>query len=292
MKNGLIFINGYSLAKSQEYQLGGIKSALERRGVNMQVIKGNSLPAYILGSGEVRADIPPCDFAVFLDKDLHLSYMLEKEGIRLFNSAHSVEVCDDKMLTYINLAGSGISMPKTISSPLMYRDVCEEDFIYLVEKKLPYPIVVKECFGSFGSGVYLAKNRDELLLLRKRLKLKPHLYQEFIGKGGIDTRVIVIGGKAVSAMDRVNEKDFRSNIELGGKGVKRQIDGRLKEICEKTAKLLGLDYCGIDLLYSGEDYYVCEVNSNACFTSFESVTGINVGKIYADYICGEIYGGK
>ncbi|MDE6667605.1 MAG: RimK family alpha-L-glutamate ligase, partial [Clostridia bacterium] len=50
------------------------------------------------------------------------------------------------------------------------------------------------------------------------------------------------------------------------------------------------DYCGIDVLY-GENggYLVCEVNSNAFFGGIERVTGVNVARLYAEYICSKIY---
>lgn len=290
MKRGLIFINGFSQTQSQKHQVNSLARALINRGVNVATIKGNSLPAYIDG-GDVKLNVPKCDFAVFFDKDVHLSYMLEKRGIRLFNTAKAIEVCDDKMRTYINLVGKGINLPLTLSSPLMYY-LSDDDFINLVEEKIPYPIVVKKCYGSFGAGVYLAKDRFQLQKLREDLKLIPHLYQRFIGEGGKDIRVIVIGGKVVAAMDRINERDFRSNIELGGKGYKRMLDDKLVSLCEKTANVLELDYCGIDLLKEGEDYYVCEVNSNACFSAFEEVTGIDVGEEYAKYIYSQVYDGK
>ena len=141
MKKGLIYINGFSLTQSQKHQADKISHALIGLGVDVKIIKGNSLPAYIDGE-KVILGAPECDFAVFLDKDVHLSHMLEKSGIRLFNTAQAIEVCDDKMRTYINLVGKGVKMPLTISSPLMYRQ-CDDDFINSVEEKIPYPIVVK-----------------------------------------------------------------------------------------------------------------------------------------------------
>ena len=77
-------------------------------------------------------------------------------------------------------------------------------------------MVVKEAYGSFGAQVYLAKNRSELDALRNRLKYMPHLYQRYVkNSSGEDIRIIVVGGKAVAAMKRKNNGDFRANIELG-----------------------------------------------------------------------------
>ena len=62
-------------------------------------------------------------------------------------------------------------------------------------------------------------------------------------------RVIVIGGKAIAAMERRNDKDFRSNVAQGGEGVKINLTEKFKKIAEKCARVLRLDYCGVDLLY-------------------------------------------
>ena len=61
------------------------------------------------------------------------------------------------------------------------------------------------------------------------------------------------------------------------------------EICEKTANILNLDYCGIDIL-EGEDGkpVVCEVNSNAFFNEAEKVTGVNIAGAYAKHIVNEM----
>ena len=70
----------------------------------------------------------------------------------------------------------------------------------------------------------------------------------------------------------------------GGKGEPYNADGELTALCEKTAALLNLDYCGIDVLFGKDGYLLCEVNSNAFFGGIESATGVNVAKAYAEHI--------
>ena len=55
-------------------------------------------------------------------------------------------------------------------------------------------------------------------------------------------------------------------------------------LAEKCAKILKLDYCGIDILHGENGGMVCEVNSNAFFGGMEKATGINVARAYAEYI--------
>ena len=83
---------------------------------------------------------------------------------------------------------------------------------------------------------------------------------------------------------RAKEGEFRSNIELGGKGFPVRLTDGFREAAERAAKTLGLDYCGVDLLDSDGRPVLCEVNSNAFFEGIEQVTGVNVAAAYARHI--------
>jgi RimK family alpha-L-glutamate ligase len=141
-----------------------------------------------------------------------------------------------------------------------------------------------------GKGVYKANNLDELLSVMEEVKLKPHLFQEYIPyKTGVDVRVIVIGGKAVACMERINKEDFRSNVARGGMGEKIELSNEFKAVAESCTKILGLDYCGVDLLYGKDgEPIVCEVNSNAFIGGIEQVTGVNVARLYVEHVIREI----
>lgn len=281
---GVIITNGYANTEGIAYQVKRLIEEFSALGVEVENVKTDTLIAYISGS-KVECNIT-ADFIIYLDKDVHVASMLEKAGYRLFNTREAIEVCDDKIKTHIALSGCGVSMPDTISSPLMYREV--EDEFYLSVERLGYPMVVKEAHGSLGGGVWLVKNRQELIALRQKLKMKPHLYQKFIESSkGKDYRVIVVGGKVVAYYMRESTSDFRSNIELGGTGKKVDLPIEYVNVAEKVSKILGLDYCGVDLLI-GREPVVCEVNSNAFFTGAEKVTEVNVARRYAEYILEQI----
>lgn len=288
MKTCAIIANGYFHPDAMADQISSIQKAFGDKGVRCDVIYTDNLIGYIKENSSYST-LKDYAFLVFLDKDVYLSHILEKSGYRLVNGAKAIELCDDKMKTYVELSGKSVPIPDTISSPLNYVGKAD-DFYLEVENRLGYPVVIKEVYGSMGKGVYLAKNRDELIKIRNSLILKPHLYQKFIGEGGKDIRVIVIGGKAVGTMERRNENDFRSNVELGGTGVAVTLDEKVKDIAEKSAKILGLDYCGVDVLKDGDKYYVCEVNSNAFFKGFRSATGIDVARLYVEYLCKKFFG--
>ena len=295
MKRALILVNPYSRLASAKNQPLRLREELRKLGVEAD-IKPNSIDTAMILDGDIKSFIQDYDFAVYLDKDKYTSALLEKAGLRLFNRHEAIRICDDKMVTHIRLAGHGIKMPDTIAGLLCYSEEASvreiKKRIELIENRIGYPCVIKESYGSLGAKVYCANNRDELIEYMEKVKMKAHLFQKMITTSmGRDIRVIVIGGRAVCSMRRKSRTDFRSNIELGGTGERILLPESFREVAEKAAKILNLDYCGIDLLYGENDEPIlCEVNSNAFFGGIESVTGFNVAEAYARYMYETIYG--
>ncbi len=283
---GVIIINPFRVPSNSVRQAQRLKTEFEARGVPISIVDDGFLRVKI-ENGKLFCDIK-ADFIIYLDKDKYLSQALEKQGFRLFNTHSAVRLCDDKVETYIALCDKGLNLPKTIFGALCFRAEreIEDKNADEIIAQLGLPVIVKESFGSLGMNVYKADTRQELLQLMETVKLRPHLFQEYLGyKAGTDVRVIVIGKKAVCAMQRVNENDFRSNVELGGKGVKINLPEEFEIVAQRVAQILDLDYCGIDILYGNNgEPYVCEVNSNAFFEGIELTTGVNVAGLYADYV--------
>ncbi len=285
---GIIITNPF---EKENHQALRLKQEFEKKGVRVEIIS-NGWELATLETDKIQFELKDLDFAVFLDKNKYLSDALEKSGIKLFNSHQGVRVCDDKGETCLALSGKGVKMPKTIFAPLCYikgSEITLEN-AKQVASKLGLPVIVKESYGSLGKGVYKADTIEELLALMQKLIYVPHLYQEYLGKMvGVDIRVILIGKKVVCAMKRTNISDFRSNLACGGSGEKIELSKEFLAVAERTAEILDLDYCGVDLLYGDDNSpYVCEVNSNAFFKGIEKVTGENVAEKYAQYIIEKI----
>lgn len=286
MKNGIILINAFASNEGQEYQTSRFAEEFSRLGIQTQLIR-NTASVYLDRDGEVVSRLPKASFILYIDKDIHIAVMLERAGYRLFNPARSIALSDDKMDTYITLSQNGIKMPKTVPSPLCYSLVIDDRaFVDYVSGELGFPVIIKECYGSFGKQVHLVENKEQLAAVRKSIIDRKHLYQELIKSSyGFDMRVIVIGGKVFAWFRRFNKHDFRSNIELGGSGEVCGLPDAFGECAEKVAKILNLDYCGVDIL-TGEqgEPIICEVNSNAFFRGIERVTGKNVAQAYCRLI--------
>ena len=293
MKKCLIIVNAYSRLKSSLNQSERLRCEFARLGVEADVRPNDFFACEVAEGGALSCAVGGYDFCVYLDKDKYAARMLEKRGMRLFNSARAIEDCDDKMLTAIALSDLGIPMPRTLPGLLCYspEEPLKESALDEVERRLGYPVIVKSSYGSLGAGIFMARDRAQLDSLAQKLKCTPHLFQRFVPESaGRDVRVIVVGGRVVAAMERRSDSDFRSNIELGGRGAPLAADWRLKELCEKVARHICPDYCGIDVLFGGDGYLVCEVNSNAFFGGIERVTGVNVAREYAQYMYEQVYG--
>lgn len=290
-----VIINAYYSAPHYLEQCSRIRDELIDAGAEVDIIRNDGFYGKIENSEAVN-DFSAYSACVYLDKDKYLSHILEKNGMRLFNRHRTIIECDDKMTTHIVLSDHGIVMPKTLPGLLCYNrdEKIKEKTILLVESHLGYPVVIKESYGSQGKSVYLARNRGELYSVMERVKNVPHLFQQAVTSSlGKDVRVIVVGGKAVGAMLRTGADGFLSNVGMGGRGVSYPLSASFKDAAEHAAKILGADYCGVDLLFgeTGEPV-LCEVNSNAFFSEFERCTKINVAKLYAEYIVDRIIKGK
>lgn len=279
-----VLVNAYLRSAGMIRQAERVAEELQKRDVDTQIVKNGT---FLCSIRENEVTYPEnFDFIVYLDKDKYLPRMLERGGLRLFNRAEAVELCDDKMLTYIALAGGGVNLPQTLPAPLCYYADARLPAGYVEEigRRLGYPLVVKKSFGSWGMDVRLVSDEKELSAVAEEFRMVPHLYQKRVGVSGEDYRVLVVGGKAIACMKRKNDNDFRSNIEAGGKGSRAELSEKFLAAAERCAQILGLDYCGVDLLDEKGEPYVCEVNSNALFNEAERVTGVNVAGIFAEHM--------
>ena len=282
---GAIIINAFFRPKESVRQAERMQKEFAKNGVKTEIISDGFLRSALIG-GKIKTEID-ADFILFLDKDKYLSAELEKTGFRLFNRHSAIRACDDKGETYLKLSESGLNIPDTVFGALSYSadDEIPEAFADRIINRLNLPLIVKESFGSMGKGVYKADDIGSLIKIMNELKNRPHIFQKIVGSNiGEDIRVIVIGGKAIAAMRRKNKNDFRSNVALGGKTEAVDLSEDFIYAAERAAKILSLDYCGVDILDDAGSPYICEVNSNAFFEGIEMTTGVNIAALYADYI--------
>lgn len=276
---GYIIINGF-LREEKFFSLySALKQSADKAGLQLE-LKTNIELMCDIASGKTVANetLPP--FAIFWDKDVRLAKTLEAAGMKLFNSASAIELCDDKSLTHIALMNR-VPQPKTVLIPLTFPRVGYTDCTFLekIADYLGFPFVIKQCFGSFGAGVYLAGNMEEAKAALMKTAGGAAIAQQYIASSfARDIRAYIVGDKVAAAMLRHNESgDFRANVAQGGKADAYALNEAQAALAVKTAQLLGCTFAGVDLLFGENgEMTVCEVNSNAHFAGISAATGVNI----------------
>lgn len=275
------FIDSYKFSELYNWFL----EASKKSNIELSIKKTGDF-INILGK-EIHNEFP--DFVLFWDKDIYLAQRLENMGIRVFNSAHAIEICDNKALTAIALSTNNIKTPNTIIAPKTFEGIGYKNKVFLddVDEKLKYPFIIKEVYGSFGQQVYLADNREKAELIIDKIEHKDFIMQELIKSSwGKDIRINIVGNREVASMYRYNTKgDFRSNITLGGQMKKHTPSKEQVEIALQACMAVGVDFGGVDILFDyNNDPIVCEVNSNPHFKSTYDCTGVNMAEMIIEYI--------
>ena len=209
---------------------------------------------------------------------------LEQGGIFTLNSSRSIEVGRDKLATIQCLAGNNIPIPKTMLAKFPFN-------VGIVDAEFAYPVIVKLVSGSRGRGIFLCENRGQMEDLGELIEISSGstvnvIIQEFVSSSrGKDIRVIVVGGRAIGAMLRIaREGMYKANFSRGGSVQNYELNPAMEWLAVESSKTIGLDIAGVDLLFDGDNYKVCEVNCAPGFEGFEHATGINVPMEIYQYI--------
>jgi gamma-F420-2:alpha-L-glutamate ligase len=181
------------------------------------------------------------------------------------------------------LAKENLPMPKTIL-------VKEKTDVGLIQKEVGFPCVVKATTGSHGNTVHLCEKKKDfnsLMGFLDAVSLKKTLIiQEFVDfAAGSDLRVWVIGGKTICAMKRTGPSgDFRANISAGGTGESYEVTPEIDFLAKETARVLGLEIAGVDLLFGSSGLLICEANSNPGFEGIDQYCNVDMAKHIVEYL--------
>jgi len=210
----------------------------------------------------------------YLGKELNVDAVI----VRSFGSTPSIEQLLKRIGVLEALRRKGVIVINKPIEMLLARD---KWFSLL---RLYLPII-----GSLGLGSVLVDNPDTAYQLSRSLyafKL-PIYIQRYIEKPGYDIRVFVVGDRVISAMKRVIECGWKTNIAQGARGVaiseKDYPDAF--ELAIKAAKVLGLDYTGVDIIVDHDgNYYIIEANASPLWRGLWMATGVNAAEHIIEYL--------
>ncbi len=151
-----------------------------------------------------------------------------------------------------------------------------------------YPFILKPFHGTHGTGVMLLDTPTSLTSAVDALcdLHQDYVIQSFIAEaGGVDIRVLIVGGEAVAAMKRsAPPGEFRANIHKGGSGEKMTLSDEYIHVAIEAAAALELEIAGVDLLQTNEGPVVLEVNPSPGFEELELVTGIDIAGVIIEFV--------
>ena len=157
-----------------------------------------------------------------------------------------------------------------------------------------YPMVVKHLSKGKGYGVFKMDSRQELIEFfqelaqthhKKEKAVRLYLLQEFLH---IDKefRVLVLNNKVIGAMQRIPQAgDFRANYSRGGTVKPATVTPAMQKLALKAVQASNVVFSGVDYAITKDGKHILlEVNRTPGFEGFEQATGINVAKIFVDYL--------
>jgi len=232
--------------------------------------RGEKLPKYDAVIPRIGASITHYGMAILRQ--------FEMMGVYPLNESVAIGRSRDKLRSLQILSREGVGLPVTTFA---HDPKQTEEVIDLAGGA---PLVIKLLEGTQGIGVVLADtDRSAKSVVEAFRGANVNiLVQEFIKEaGGADLRVFVVGGRVMAAMMRQGaEGEFRSNLHRGGSAQQVKISPEERSTAIRSAKAMGLNVCGVDLLRSNHGPVVMEVNSSPGLEGIEKATGKDVaGKI-------------
>ncbi|MEL7463132.1 MAG: glutathione synthase [Pseudomonadota bacterium] len=152
-------------------------------------------------------------------------------------------------------------------------------------------MILKPLYGNGGAGVFKLTvedgNLNSLHELFAGINREPLIAQKFLpAVSAGDKRVILVDGEPVGAINRVPAKgETRSNMHVGGRPEKCDLDDRDREICARigpTLKERGLIFVGIDVI--GGLLTEINVTSPTGLQEMQRFDGVNVAGLIWDAI--------
>ena len=217
-------------------------------------------------------------------KRLGVLHALRELGVPVYNDARAIERSVDKSMTSLLLHAARIPTPPTWAT----ESTAEARRIAMREGAAGHALVLKPLFGSQGKGLQLVG--DVAGVHHPVPELGGELYgslaylQRFVPPAadpGFDWRVLVVGGRAVSAMRRIST-GWIHNVAQGALCEPAELTAELAALAERAAAALELDYAGVDMMPAADGVQVLEVNGVAAWRGLQRVTGFNIARAIVD----------
>ena len=254
----------------------------------LAAIAGGKAGLTIQGSDKPDILLPRIG-ATINDYALGVVRHFELAGVPVVNGFQAILLARNKFMSLQTLAARALPVPDTrlVVNLSGFQDA--------VKALGGYPVVAKMPSSRQGSGVVRVDSAiiAEFVMGNLQDNSRGVLVQEYVApEGRKDVRAFVLGGQVVGAMElRPNSGDFRSNIHLTGLGRGVTLDPGLSDLAIGSAKALGLEIAGTDILVDKDGTpKVIEVNYSPGFRGLEEATGSDIASRIIGYVGNKLAG--
>jgi RimK family alpha-L-glutamate ligase len=204
-------------------------------------------------------------------------HRLEKQGVRVINSATAIERTVDKYYTSFLLSDAGIPTPRTL--------VTEDFDTALTACREMGDVILKPLFGSEGKGMVRISDPETAYRVLRAWELNRYIYyiQEYLPHFQEDIRAFVVGDKVAAAMLR-RGIGWKTNFSQGATVTPIKLSPEMKSLALQATRVTGLDYAGVDLMRV-EDGRTCviEINSIPGWRGLQKTTSQSIAASIIDY---------
>jgi [lysine-biosynthesis-protein LysW]--L-2-aminoadipate ligase len=204
-------------------------------------------------------------------------------GIPTVNTAHTAEICGDKLKTSQALIMAGVPTPRVSVA------FTPESALEAIEE-MGYPVVLKPVVGSWGRLLSKINDRQAAeTVLEHKAVLGSYQHsifyiQEYVEKPGRDIRSFVVGDETIAAITRSSEH-WITNTARGGKAENCPVTPEINRLSLAAAKAVGGGILAIDLFELADgSLTVNEVNYTMEFKNSIAPTGVNIPGKMVDYL--------
>ena len=195
-----------------------------------------------------------------LFESLELSKTLEELGKKVINSSHSFFYQEDKWMFYLKCLEHRIPTPKTYFIPVETKFYSR--FIKGILKNTP--LVLKGVFSDNALTVEKAANYPTFLKKVKKIVKKspgsPIIAQEYIPNLNRSYRATLINHRLQQFVVKMSKSWKQSgNVREHFRIIR--VNKNVRDLCERASRALGMQVCGLDLIFNNGRWYVIEANS-------------------------------
>ena len=222
------------------------------------------------------------DRCLATSRSRYITRFVDRYGIPVVNGPETAAICADKARNSLVLSEAGVPTPNTEVA------FTKESALESIEA-FGYPCVLKPVVGSWGRLMAKIDSRDaaEAILEHKETlghyEHKVFYIQEFVEKPGRDIRVVATDGEPVAAMARSSDH-WLTNAAQGAEVEPIEVTDEMRDLVERASDAVGGGLLGVDLMETGEDYTVHEVNHTVEFKALDSVTDVDVPGAVVDWL--------